>query len=437
MKFSRVAALPGAAVVCVLISGCGDIFRPVATPLPQPSPDPQNFRLAVFASCQLDPNAADPKNPCLTPSPANPAPTSQVTDLNVSGDSVEGVVPVGNSPVFALVQKDVLGNIVTTTADFGNDTVTQHTDSHAAGAPAVLTAPSTIGLPSGAKPTSIVDANGTFYVAESGRNAVGVLQGFNLSLATEIPVGTTPVNMSVLPNAKEVYVLNRDSNDVTVISTADNSVLDTVPVGSTPVWAVPSADSSRVFVVNQGSGNVSVIDATNHTVIATLAVATSPNYAVFDAKNQRVLVTNSGSNSLSVINGDPTSPNPLTVIKTITVGTTPRSVTALADGTRIYVANTASNSVSVISSLNLTVTKTIPVGTSPVSIASDGDSAKVFTANRDSQNVSVILTSSDSEATDASGNTNRIPAPQADPNCVPSSTTTCPRLSPIFVAVGG
>jgi YVTN family beta-propeller protein len=434
MKFSRLAALAGAAVVCALISGCGDIFRPVATPLPQPSPDPQNFRLAVFTSCELDPTSTDPNNPCRAA-----ATTSQVTDLNVSGDSVEGVVPVGSSPVFALVQNLAGVTATITTTDFGNDTVTQHSDSHTAGAPASVSAATTIGLPAGAKPISVVSANGNFYVAESGRNTVGLLEGFPLSLNTEIQVGQTPVNLTLLPNSKEVYVLNRSSNDVTVISTADNSVLATVPVGNTPVWAVPSADSSRVFVVNQASGNVSVIDTTNHQVATTIAVGTSPNYAVLDAKNQRVLVTNSGSNTLSVINGDPTSPNPLAVIKTINVGTNPRSVTALADGTRVYVANTGSNSVSVINSLTLTVTKSIPVGTSPVWIASDGESAKVFTANRDipSQNVSVILTSSDSEATDANGNPTRIPAPQVDPSCVPSSTTTCPHLSPIFIAVGG
>src|SRR5690348_17825845 len=99
MKFSRLAAVACAALMCALICGCGDIFRPVATPLPQPSPDPQNFRLAVVTACQLDPNPPDPNNPCLAS-----AVTSQVMDINVSGDSLDGVVPVGSSPVFALVQ---------------------------------------------------------------------------------------------------------------------------------------------------------------------------------------------------------------------------------------------------------------------------------------------------------------------------------------------
>jgi YVTN family beta-propeller protein len=433
MKFSSLLAAAWAIVVSCLICGCGDTFRPVATPLPQPSPDPQAFRLAVFTSCQLDPNPPNTNNPCL----ASGA-TSQVSDVNVSGDTIEGVVPVGHSPVFALVQNNSGIVVQVTTADFDNDTVTQHGDSHLSN-PANVSAPVTIGLTPGAKPTFVARAGGSLYVAESGRNVVGVLGGSPLALTAEISVGVTPVNLAVLPNSTKIYVVNQGSASVTVISAADNSVLTTVPVGASPVSAVASADSSHVYVVNQGSGTVSVIDATSDLVVATLQVGTSPNYAAFDAKNQRVLVTNSGSGSLSVISADPTSPQFIKTVTNITVGANPRSVTALADGTRVYVANTGSNSVSVINSLSLAVSKTIAVGKSPVSIASDSDSAKVMTANRDSFDVSVILTSNDSELTDSAGNPQRIVAPPVnplDPNCAPTATAGCARLSPVFISMG-
>ncbi|HWC17218.1 MAG TPA: YncE family protein [Terriglobales bacterium] len=428
MKLSRLAAVACAALICALISGCGDVFRPVATPLPQPAPDPQNFRLAVFTSCQLSGSSSDPNNPCSSSA------TSQVSDINVSGDTTEGIVPVGQAPVFALVEVSAGFVATITTADYAGDTVTRHTDTHTLTTPVTssISPATTIGLPQGAKPISIVDVNNRLYVAESGRGKLAAIGGFPEALLNEIQVGNAPVHVSVLPSANELYVVNKGDGTVTVIATADDSVLATIAVGTSPVWAVPSADSSRVFVVNQGSGDVSVIDATSHTVIATLPVGSSPNYAVFDAKNQRVLVTNSGSNTLSVINGDPTSPS-FKNVTNVNVGSNPRSVTALADGTRVYVANTGSNSVSVINSLNLAVTKTVPVGNSPVWIASDRESAKVFTANRDSQDVSVILTSSDSEVTDPSGNPQRVKAPQVDPNC----TSSCARLSPLFVAIGG
>lgn len=433
MKVSRLTALAFAAVVFFFICGCGDTFRPVATPLPQPAPDPQTFRLAVMTACQLMPGTTS----------CNPSGvTSQASDVNVSGDTVEGVVPVGLSPMFALVQNSGIVATVTT-ADFDNDTISQHTDNHiTTGTAGTVSAPTTIGLTPGSHPISLANANGFFYVAEFGRGVVGVVGGFPLALQTEIPAGVNPVNLALLPSAAKLYVVNRGSGSVTVISTGDNSVSATIPVGSNPVWAVASADSSRVFVVNQGSGSVSVIDATSDTVIATLTVGSSPNYAVFDARNQRVVVTNPGSNSVSVINADPTSPA-FKGVTNVGVGVNPVSVTALADGTRLYVANTGSNSVSVINSLNLAVSKTISLSStvtvadqtpSPVWIASDSQSLKVFTANRDSQNASVILTSSDSELSDASGKPVRIPAPNADLTC---TGTSCVRLSPVFIAVGG
>ena len=435
MKFSRLTALAWAAVVCFLISGCGDTFRPVATPLPQPSPDPQTFRVAVMTACELGGQGLTPCNPAGV--------TSQASDMNASGDSVDGVVPVGLSPVFALVQNSGIIAIVTT-ADFDNDTISQHADAHSitAGQAPSVSAPTTIGLPPGAHPISLASAAGFVYVAEFGRRVVGVLGGFPLALQSEIQVGTNPVNLAALPNSSKIYVVNRGENSVTVISTANNNAVATVPVGSSPVWAVASADGSRVFVVNQGSGSVSVIDATSDSVIATLAVGTSPNYAVFDGRNQRVVITNPGSNTVSVINADPTSPA-FKSVTNVAVGSNPVSVTALADGTRLYVANTGSNSVSVINSLSLAVSKTISLSStitaadqtpSPVWIASDSESLKVFTANRDSRNASVILTSKDSEVSDANGNPVRIPAPNADPTCTGSS---CVRLSPVFIAVGG
>jgi YVTN family beta-propeller protein len=425
MKFSNLAAVSVAAAVCSLICGCGDQFRPVATPLPLPSPNPQSSRFAVFTSCVYDPNIQD----CSSTGSSGAS-----TDINVSGDSVVAITPVGRSPINALVEAALV-----VTADRDTDSITTYNRLTLSGITTVST-PSTIGLPTGARPTSLVNANGTIYVTESGRNVVAVLGGSASAISAEVPVGVSPVNLTVLPNGKKIYVVNKGDNSVTVIDTSDNSVVTTIsnasvpsPNFSSPVWTVPSADSSRVYVVNQGSSTVTVINATNDSFITNLPVGNSPNYAVFDTQNQRVVITNPGAGSISVINADPTSPL-VNTVKTIAVGTNPRSVTALADGTRLYVANTGSNSVSVVNSLSLTVTKTIPVGTSPVSIASDAESAKVFTANRDSQDVSTINTSTDTEVTDLNGAVVRISAP-LDPTCTPSATNTC-KLNPIFVAVG-
>src|SRR5579864_1793245 len=170
MKFSHSAAAVCVAAVCICVAGCGDIFRPVATPLPLPSPDPQSFRLAVFTSCFLDQTTKSCFVPNALPSGA-PTPTSATTDVNVSGDSLAGVTLVGRSPMFALVEATQV-----ITADRDTDTVSTYTHLNG-GTSTSISAPSTIGLPAGARPASLANASGSIYVAESGRNVVGVLSG--------------------------------------------------------------------------------------------------------------------------------------------------------------------------------------------------------------------------------------------------------------------
>lgn len=406
MKFSSLATMVAVAPLLLIVCGCGDTFRPVASPLPTVTPDPQTFRLAVFTSTASGGQGS-------------------ATDVDVSGDTISAVTPVGTNPVFALAEATRV-----LVADQGSDSVTSFLPSLLA-----ISGQSTTALPAGAAPVSLADVNSNVYVAESGRGVVGVLTGSPLALSAEVPVGGTPVSLAGLANGTKVYAVNRGSNSVTSISTRDNTVFATIPVGTTPVWAVASADSARVYVVNQGSGTVTAIDATTDIPIASagnpVVVGNSPNYAVFDTHLQRVLVTNPGSNSVSIINADPTSPNYLSVTN-VAVGSNPVSVTALADGTRSYVANQGSNDVTVINNSSLTVSKTIPIGTGPVSIASDAESAKVIAANSGSQDLSVILTNSDTELLDSNGN-RPLKAPQVDPTCV---GTSCPRQTPNFIAIG-
>lgn len=406
MKFSSLAGMAATGALFFIVCGCGDTFRPVASPLPTVAPDPQTFRLAVFTSTA-------------------PSGQGSATDVDVSGDTISAVTPVGTNPVFALAEATRV-----LVADQGSDSVTSFLPSLLA-----ISGQSTTALPTGAAPVSLADVNGNIYVAESGRGVVGVLTGSPLALSAEVPTGTTPVSLAGLANGTKVYAVNQGSNSVTSISTRDNTVFANIPVGTTPVWTVASADSTRVYVVNKGSGTVTAIDATTDTPVANagnpVTVGSSPNYAFFDSHLQRVLVTNSGSNSVSVINADPTSPNYLSVTN-VAVGSNPVSVTALADGTRSYVANQGSNNVSVINNSSLTVSKTIPIGTAPVSIASDAESAKVITANSGSQDLSVILTSSDTELLDSNGN-RPLKAPQVDSSCVGA---TCSRQTPNFVAIG-
>ena len=378
------AALTKAAagvLMLVLLASCGDTFRPVANPIPQPGGDPAGLGNAIILSA----NGVG-----TTPGTAS--------HINVSGDTVTAVHDVGANPVHA-----ILVGSEAFIANQNSDSLTVYLLTSAGGSSVT-----TITLPSGSKPTFVNTTDNTnVYVAEQGTNAIGVVSFASLT-AGPTPITdssiSAPVAIAELPNASKIYVANSGSGQVTVIDPATLTVKTTINVGSPSSAIVASADNNCVYVANQNN-TVTVINTSNDTASSTLGVGVGPKFLLFDNKLQRVYVVNSGGNSVSVIAHSADCNSTLLTTTPIPVGSNPQSITVLSDGTRAYVANSGSNTVSVILTSSNTV-KTFPaphnppnaiaVGTTPVSIGSSTDGAKVFVANKGSGNVSVIRTSDDS-----------------------------------------
>lgn len=388
MSFKSKAAL--AAIVCAVILsvGCGDTFRPIATPVIQNGGQPQTAREAVVLSS------------------AGPGADGNTLHINVSGDTNVGQVNVGRDPVhLALI---FAGSTVIVT-NRSEESLTEYlTFLPTSAQPATF-----ISLPIGSVPVfSYSNVGGEVFVAESGRNKVGIvsLNGAVPGLTSEIAVGNTPVGLVGTPDTTTLFVANKGDGTVTVLATGTNSIVTTLHVGgsagSAPSYLTINSTGTRVLSVNSGSNNVSVIDTSNNVV--NVAVGTTPSFAYFDSINNRFWVTNAGSNSVSAINADVNSASYLavtTIPVTVpgcanpfgSIGSVlnPSPITVLADGSRAYVADSGCGTVSVINTLSNSVTKTIPVGTTPISIVSSPDSSKVYVANNGSGNVSVIQTSND------------------------------------------
>jgi len=160
------------------------------------------------------------------------------------------------------------------------------------------------------------------------------------------------------------YIPNAGSNNVSVIRTSDNTVTATVPVGTTPIGVSVSPDGRKVYVANQSSNTISVISTTNNTVTATFPF-NNPEGVSVSPDGTKVYVANygNGSNNVSVIRS---SDN--TVTATVPVGSNPYGVSVSPDGTKVYVANYGSNNVSVIRTSDNTVIATVPVGIQPYSL---------------------------------------------------------------------
>ncbi|MGB9103945.1 MAG: YncE family protein [Terriglobales bacterium] len=380
-----------AALAWVLLSGCGDTYRPVANPILKPGGDPQVTRVAVVIS-------------------NNNGGAGMASSIDVSGDTNIGNFVVGRSPVHAaflpLSSQALVAN--------------KNDDSLAFFAPfSQGSAVTFVTLPAGSAPVYLASTQpGFMYVANSGTNSVGVITTASNALETLIPVGRTPVALVQTPDTTLLYSVNKGDGTVSAISPQSSSVaasvVATVPVGSSPVAAAMNSDGKTLYVANQGSGTVSAINTASNTVVATVATGASPNFLIFDPSRRRLYVANTGSNTISVFDAD----IGLTLINTVAVGAGPASIAALPDGTRVYVANAgctdavnlagcSGTTVTVLDAVSLAIRKTITVGSTPVSLAADASSTKVVVANRDSNTISSIRTSDDTVI-----NTNASGAPQ-------------------------
>lgn len=402
-----------AAIGVALLAGCNDTLRQFIVPVPKPGGDTQPLSNAVVLS-------------------TNPSGSGSTMHIDVSGDTLAGVVTAGVNPIF-LGKGGGSAYVIN-----GDGTIT----SYIALAPlsaivhTVTPAPTTIGIVAGGTSSS-----GNFFTANSGSNDSSVISAGLAAVTQVVAVGSQPVAVAGNAANSKIYVVNHGTNDVTVISTTDNTAKPpTIPVGLQPIWAVMSADGVDVFVVNQGDGTVSVIDTTLDIVFTTIPVGPSPNFAFYDPNRERVYVTNTGNNTVSVIKADGinlgVTPQILPVkLKDITVSGSPVSVAALNDGSKAYAAlgncpagtnhlnlltNLAScngNLVSLIDAVGLRETGTITVGAGAVSVDVSPDASHAYAVAAHAGTVADIRAATNSvNAT--------FPAPQQNLSC--SNPASCP-----------
>lgn len=475
------------AILIVLGTGCNDTLRQFITPVPGPGGDPGTLAHAVVLST----------NPA-TPTAGNPA-VGTALHIDVSGDTVVGVVPLGVKPLFL---GQTSNRVLVLNA--GNGADIPATVSSYIGLLPLSSPVTTVTLPPGTVPQAGgFSSVGNFYVVNSGpldpsspsTNNAGVISSAVNAVTTTVPVGSNPVAIAGNGANNKIYVVNQSSGDVTVISTIDNFVVKTIPVGSSPVWGLMAPDGVHVFIVNQGSNSVSVIDTLLDQVIATIPVGTSPNYAFFEPKTQRVYVSNTGSPFISVIkaNGIDLANQILpALIANVPITAPAISVAALADGTRAYAAlggcpagtnhinivtdparlpACTGNQVAVIDTLSFTQSRLLTVGPGAVSIDAAGNSSRVYVVSANdittitdnvtpppgppqpprtfvTPSVSIINTNTDTvlrQAADPSV-VSLVPTfhvPQQNPACVPTIDPTfnnkvpipCPLQTPFMVRV--
>lgn len=368
----------------VLLAGCGDVFRPVANPIPRPGGDPAAAGEAIVVSGNGTTGAGT------------------TTHINTSGDTVVAIEHVGINPTHAIIVGSAV--IVANQGDGTNLSTSTISSYPVSAGPAASV--SFFGVPapdvqpaSVPRPTFLATTdNVNIYLAEQGSSVIGVIPVSTLTPASATctamqpapcvivdPSIVAPVAIAQLPGGGEIYVANQGSNQVTVIDPATLAVKTTVTVGSSSSAIVASPDGNCVYVADDlGGSSVRVINTSGNptkTVSQTIGVGGGPSFLRFDPKLQRVYAANSAG--VSVISHS-TDCNSISLTPTPILGTAlAGSVTALADGSRAYAALSNGN-VAVIDVGSNTVRKTISgqgVGSARVSIGSSADSTKVYVAN--------------------------------------------------------
>ncbi len=395
MTFSRRASLFVSIIVYWLfVTGCGETFRPVVTPIPQPGPDPQAGKTAIVIS-----QAASG--------------AGITTHIDLAADVNTGEARVGVNPVHAATFTNGTRLAV---ANNASDSLSLYGTSNPASQFVA-----TVSLPVGAKPTFLGynNATGNMFVAMSGLNAVGVVAVTSALFTNQINVTGSPVAVAVTPDGNKAY--SADANGfVDAIDARALTLRTSINVGGSPNYVVSSADSAYVYVVN-GNGKVHIIKTSDNSV-QDVTVGSTPSFAFFDPRLLRVYVPNTGSNNVSIINADPNAPGFRSVVN-VPVGTAPKFVTALADGSKAYVSNSGSGNVSVINTLSNSVSPIpIAVGANPTNIISSTDSTKVAVLNVGSNSVSSIRVTDDAV-------TQTIQLPST----VPQSGTPGIALTPVYM----
>jgi YVTN family beta-propeller protein len=228
---------------------------------------------------------------------------------------------------------------------------------------------------------------GILYVAQSSANSVAVIDTGSNSVVATIPVGTTPMAVTVAPNGQNAYVVNVGSSSVSVIGTATNTVLSTVPIAGYPTAIAVTPNSSYAFVVSPTSGKVSVIDTASNTVTAAWPTLPGASSLAFSADSATVYIASRVTNQVAVYNVTTGS-----LLQTIGGLSYPDAIVLAPGGSTLYVLNLNASSVSVISTTTLAVVAAVKVNTNPTAIGVSPDGTALYVVNMYANSMSVIST---------------------------------------------
>ncbi|MEK4536299.1 beta-propeller fold lactonase family protein [Peribacillus sp. FSL K6-1552] len=144
----------------------------------------------------------------------------------------------------------------------------------------------------------------TIYIANIDVNTVTIVDSQTKKVKAEIPVGKSPVQLTLSPDENKLYVSCRYDDKIDIISIEKEKVVDSLDVGIEPYGVVTSQDGKRLYVANHRSSTISVIDLSRKKVESEIEVGDRPRTIAITADGNKLYVPHYLEGKISVINTD-------------------------------------------------------------------------------------------------------------------------------------
>jgi YVTN family beta-propeller protein len=256
------------------------------------------------------------------------------------------------------------------------------------------------GIPVGGSPVdiSINTINNKIYVAVPESRSIQVIDGSSERILNNITIGAYPNSVAVDSINNKIYVASPESDMLYIIDGVTNNITHKIKAGT--ILGDLAIDTNEfeghrglAFVASTGTNSISVVDGTTGEIINTINTTVSPFGIAIDPIKNRAFVT-SGIDSVDVIDYQTDffgRKFNSTLLSTIKVGNSPFGISQDPSSSRAYVANSAINNVSVIDTNSNHVVDNITVGLFPSSVAFNEKEKKLYVATGEG-NVSIIDT---------------------------------------------
>jgi YVTN family beta-propeller protein len=212
-----------------------------------------------------------------------------------------------------------------------------------------------------------------------GTDEVVVIDTANYEIVRRIPVGKFPCDLTLSPDGKHAFIVERDQDTLSIIDWQSGRTLKTVALEdqSRPHMLTLSPDGTKLWVQERDAGKLSVYDAKTLERVTRVPVGRAPITTEFTPSGRTTITTHLGEEFLKIFDAES-----LGEIKTIQVGQSPVNSIVEPTGRYAYVTNRQSNSVSVIDTELWEEIKTIKVGTNPFGIYLFNPSLGTMAGNR-------------------------------------------------------